>query len=210
MVKLPWIRNRNGGSTSAARMTMRRVASIACWRAESRAQRPARASVAAMSRTCARSADVVKDGSSQAFLMSLYCTLWHGLAQSATRPQGVRVGGPGVDIAGVLGFVLPKRASRCPLVPAKAGTREQSTHKVSESGPPLSRGRTESAARKAPSILRWNTQRRKRSPRTQGIYFAHGELRLRDARQSCLRSRVQLPRLLHAGAANLWGSGTCI
>ena len=40
---------------------MRRVASIACWRAENRAQRPVRASVAAMSPTCARSADVVKD-----------------------------------------------------------------------------------------------------------------------------------------------------
>src|SRR5439155_12422071 len=61
MVRLPWIRNRNGGSTSAPRMTINRVASTACWRAESRAQRPVRASVAAMSRTCARSADVVKD-----------------------------------------------------------------------------------------------------------------------------------------------------
>src|SRR5215470_10622680 len=99
MVRLPWIRNRNGGSTNAARMTMRRIASAACWRAESRAQRPVRASVAAMSRTCARSADVVKDG-------VLPDGPYGRLLQVMARPGAIRhaaAGGePGIDIAGVL------------------------------------------------------------------------------------------------------------
>src|SRR5262245_22885707 len=125
MVRLPWIRNRNGGSTSAQRMTIRRTARIACWRAESRAQRPLRASVAAMWRTCARSADVVKDGPPNV-LMPRYCTLWHGLAQSATQPQGV--GWPRVSP---------------PFVPAKSGDPGPSTHAFQSSGSPLPRGRTE-------------------------------------------------------------------
>src|SRR6185312_2849212 len=102
MVKLPWIRNRNGGSTSAARMTMRRVASTACWRAESRAQRPVRASVAAMSRTCARSADVVKD---RVLPGGPYVRLLHVMARLGAIRHAAAGGGPGgrgVDIAGVL------------------------------------------------------------------------------------------------------------
>src|SRR5262245_17005814 len=130
MVRLPWIRNRNGGSTSAHRMTMRTTARIACWRAENRAQRPMRASVAAMWRTCARSADVVKGGPPHV-LMPRYCTLWHGLAQSATHPQGGGVGG----VVGCQKLRLP----------AEAGTQGQALNAI-KAGFPLPRERTEIVA----------------------------------------------------------------
>src|SRR5262245_51085256 len=132
MVRLPWIRNRNGGSTSAHRMTMRRAARISCWRAESRAQRPVRASVAAMWRTCARSADVVKDGPPNV-LMSRYCTLWHGPAQSATRPQGVGAGAAFVLATDWFRFA---KASP-PFVPAQAGTQGQALKRFKVLGPRL-------------------------------------------------------------------------
>src|SRR5262245_15210315 len=143
-------------------MTMRRVASTACWRAESRAQRPVRASVAAMSRTCARSADVLKDRSSRAVLITVYCTLWHGLVQSVTRPQGVRQADEPLILRaflvsfcqeGVFGFCqegalvsfCQKRFRTLRSSPRKRGPRAK--HSMpSKSGPPLPRGRTENVA----------------------------------------------------------------
>src|SRR5262249_36972665 len=61
MVTLPCSRNRNGGTTSAHRITISTAASTAVWRADRRDQRVSagRPAAAASSRACAKSAEVV-------------------------------------------------------------------------------------------------------------------------------------------------------
>src|SRR5262245_39229916 len=61
MVTLPCSRNRNGGTTSAHRITISTAASTAVWRAERRDQRVSAGppAAAASSRACAKSAEVV-------------------------------------------------------------------------------------------------------------------------------------------------------
>ena len=70
--------------------------------------------------------------------MLLYCTLWHGLAQSATRPQG---GSRFVFEAGCTLSVRPRESGD----PEAKHTAKH--FGLSKSGPPLPRGRTVIVAR---------------------------------------------------------------
>ncbi len=83
MVKLPWTRNRNGGTTSASRITISSVERIAVWRADRRDRRGAAAAMPASVSMRATSADVVTErGASPNRSWSASC-----------RPEGRRTRG---------------------------------------------------------------------------------------------------------------------